>query len=73
MDWRLLDGRRRRSRSAPARRRPEELVDELIAACRERFAIEVREVEVVKEDVSFKTPADPAAAGVVSALMRACS
>jgi 4-hydroxy-3-methylbut-2-enyl diphosphate reductase len=38
---------------------PEELVDQLIAACRERFAIEVQEIRVVQEDVSFKTPPIP--------------
>ena len=38
---------------------PEELVDELIEACRERFVIDVREIRVVKEDVSFKTPPIP--------------
>jgi 4-hydroxy-3-methylbut-2-en-1-yl diphosphate reductase len=38
---------------------PEELVDELIAACRERFKLCVREIQVVKEDVSFRTPRLP--------------
>ena len=55
MDWRLLAGVATVAVSAGASA-PEELVDELIAACRERFALRVREIEVVKEDVSFRTP-----------------
>jgi 4-hydroxy-3-methylbut-2-enyl diphosphate reductase len=58
MDWRLLDDIATVAISAGASA-PESLVDELIAACRERFAIEVQEVRVVKEDVSFKTPPIP--------------
>ena len=58
MDWPLLEGIHTVAISAGASA-PEELVDELIEACRERFAINLREVEVVKEDVSFKTPPIP--------------
>lgn len=58
MDWTLLEGVGTVAISAGASA-PEELVDELIDACRERFAINLREVEVVKEDVSFKTPPIP--------------
>lgn len=58
MDWMLLEGVGTVAISAGASA-PEELVDELIDACRERFAINLREVEVVKEDVSFKTPPIP--------------
>jgi 4-hydroxy-3-methylbut-2-enyl diphosphate reductase len=58
MDWGLLEGAGTVAISAGASA-PESLVDELIEACRERFAIEVREVRVVKEDVAFKTPPIP--------------
>jgi 4-hydroxy-3-methylbut-2-en-1-yl diphosphate reductase len=58
MDWRTLDGVRTVAISAGASA-PESLVDELIAACRERFVIEVQEVRVVREDVSFKIPPLP--------------
>ena len=58
MDWALLDRVATVAISAGASA-PEELVDELIAACRERFTINVREIQVVKEDVSFKTPPLP--------------
>jgi 4-hydroxy-3-methylbut-2-enyl diphosphate reductase len=58
MDWRLLDGVSTVAMSAGASA-PESLVEELIEACRERFAVEVREIEVVKEDVFFKTPPIP--------------
>jgi 4-hydroxy-3-methylbut-2-enyl diphosphate reductase len=55
MDWRLLDGVSTVAVSAGASA-PEELVEELINACCARFAASVREIEVVKEDVFFKTP-----------------
>jgi 4-hydroxy-3-methylbut-2-enyl diphosphate reductase len=58
MDWDQLKGVGTVAVSAGASA-PEELVDELIAACGERFSLRVREVEVVKEDVSFKTPPLP--------------
>jgi 4-hydroxy-3-methylbut-2-en-1-yl diphosphate reductase len=58
MDWSLLEGADTVAISAGASA-PESLVEELIEACRERFAIEVREVRVVKEDVSFRTPPIP--------------
>jgi 4-hydroxy-3-methylbut-2-enyl diphosphate reductase len=58
MDWTLLAGVATVAISAGASA-PEELVDELIAACRERFTIGVREIQVVKEGVSFKTPPLP--------------
>jgi 4-hydroxy-3-methylbut-2-enyl diphosphate reductase len=58
MDWSLLEGVATVAVSAGASA-PEELVDELIAACRERFTLTLREVEVVKEDVSFRTPPLP--------------
>ncbi len=59
MDWQLMDGVATVAISAGASA-PEELVDELVEACRARFAITVREVEVVKEDVFFKSPPIPA-------------
>jgi 4-hydroxy-3-methylbut-2-enyl diphosphate reductase len=58
MDWRLLDGVATVAMSAGASA-PEELVEELIEACRARFAVAVREVEVVKEDVAFRAPPIP--------------
>jgi 4-hydroxy-3-methylbut-2-enyl diphosphate reductase len=58
MDWRLLDGVSTVAISAGASA-PEELVEQLIDACRTRFAVSVREIEVVKEDVFFKTPPIP--------------
>ena len=58
MDWRLLDGVSTVAVSAGASA-PEELVEELINACCARFAVSVREIEVVKEDVFFKTPPIP--------------
>jgi 4-hydroxy-3-methylbut-2-enyl diphosphate reductase len=35
---------------------PEVLVEEVVAACRSRFAVEVEEVAVVEENVQFKLP-----------------
>jgi 4-hydroxy-3-methylbut-2-enyl diphosphate reductase len=58
MDWGLLADVVTVAVSAGASA-PEELVEELIAACRERFTLHVREIEVVKEDVSFRTPPLP--------------
>jgi 4-hydroxy-3-methylbut-2-enyl diphosphate reductase len=58
MDWRLLDGVSTVAMSAGASA-PESLVEELIEACRARYAVEVREIEVVKEDVFFRTPPIP--------------
>ncbi|MGH6944106.1 MAG: 4-hydroxy-3-methylbut-2-enyl diphosphate reductase [Geminicoccaceae bacterium] len=58
MDWRLLDGVRTVAVSAGASA-PEELVDGLIGACRQRFAVTLQEIEVVKEDVSFRAPPIP--------------
>jgi 4-hydroxy-3-methylbut-2-en-1-yl diphosphate reductase len=58
MDWPLLAGVTTVAISAGASA-PEELVDELIEACRERFVIDLQEVRVVQEDVSFKTPPIP--------------
>jgi 4-hydroxy-3-methylbut-2-en-1-yl diphosphate reductase len=58
IDWGLLEGVRTVAISAGASA-PEELVEELILACRERYEVAVEEVRVVKEDVAFKTPPIP--------------
>lgn len=55
MDWAWLDGARRLGISAGASA-PETLVDELIAACRERYALEIEEVRMAEESVVFKLP-----------------
>ena len=65
MDWRVLEGVATVAISAGASA-PEELVEELIEACRERFAVDVQEVRVVQEDVVVQDPADPGAARVVT-------
>ena len=58
LDWAALVGVRRLAVSAGASA-PEELVEELIAACRERFEVEIEEVRVVEEGVYFKPPPIP--------------
>jgi 4-hydroxy-3-methylbut-2-enyl diphosphate reductase len=58
MDWSLMDGVGRVAISAGASA-PEELVDELITALRGRYAVEVKEIRVVKEDVTFRAPRIP--------------
>lgn len=58
LDWSLFDGVSTVAVSAGASA-PEELVDGLIEACRGRFVVTVEEVEVVREDVAFRTPPIP--------------
>ncbi|MGI9436932.1 MAG: 4-hydroxy-3-methylbut-2-enyl diphosphate reductase [Geminicoccaceae bacterium] len=58
LDWSLLEGVETLAVSAGASA-PEALVDALIEACGKRFDLTVREVEIVKEDVSFRTPPIP--------------
>jgi len=58
LDWSLFDGVSTVAVSAGASA-PEELVDLLIVVCRQRFAVTVEEVQVVKEEVSFRTPPIP--------------
>lgn len=58
LDWSAFDGVATLAVSAGASA-PEELVDGLIDACRERFDTIVEEVEVIKEDVFFRTPPTP--------------
>ena len=55
MDWDWLDGASGLA-SPPAPRRPRLLVDELIAACRERYDVTVEEVRTTEENVVFKLP-----------------
>ena len=58
LDWSLFDGVSTLAVSAGASA-PEDLVDGLIEACRRRFTVTVEEVEVVKEEVVFRTPPIP--------------
>ena len=55
IDWALVAGARRLGVSAGASA-PEVLVQEVIDACRQRFAITVEEVRVIDEDVHFNLP-----------------
>jgi 4-hydroxy-3-methylbut-2-enyl diphosphate reductase len=55
IDWAFLDGVRRLGVSAGASA-PEVLVQEVIEACRQRFAVSVEEVRVIGEDVHFNLP-----------------
>jgi len=55
IDWRWLDDVRRLGISAGASA-PEVLVQEVIAACRERFAVTIEELAVTEESVHFKLP-----------------
>ena len=54
-DWSALDGVKAVGLSAGASA-PETLVDEVIAAFRERYDVRVEEVRVTTEDVEFKLP-----------------
>ena len=55
MDWTFLDGVARLGITAGASA-PEILVDELIAACRDRFEVTVEEVVTAEENIHFKLP-----------------
>jgi 4-hydroxy-3-methylbut-2-enyl diphosphate reductase len=55
IEWAWLDGVRRLGLTAGASA-PEVLVQEVIAACRERFAVTVEELAVTEESVHFKLP-----------------
>jgi 4-hydroxy-3-methylbut-2-enyl diphosphate reductase len=55
IDWKALSGVNIVALSAGASA-PEVLVDEVIAAFRERYALELEEVTVTREDVKFKLP-----------------
>ncbi len=58
LDWASLEGVKTLAVSAGASA-PESLVDGLIDACGAHFEVEVEEVEVIREDVFFKTPPIP--------------
>ena len=55
IDWRLLEGARTLGLTAGASA-PEILVQEVIAALRERFEVTIEEVEAASENVTFKVP-----------------
>ncbi|HKU98435.1 MAG TPA: 4-hydroxy-3-methylbut-2-enyl diphosphate reductase [Vineibacter sp.] len=55
MDWRWLDGVWRLGITAGASA-PELLVEELIAACRARYAVTIEEVRVTDENTVFRLP-----------------
>ena len=55
MDWNWLAGTARLGITAGASA-PDLLVDELIAACRERYDVTVEEVRTTEEKVVFKLP-----------------
>jgi 4-hydroxy-3-methylbut-2-en-1-yl diphosphate reductase len=55
MDWQWLEGVQRLGITAGASA-PELLVEELIAACRQRYDVSVEEVRTVDESVVFKLP-----------------
>ena len=55
MDWKWLAGSRRLGVTAGASA-PETLVDELIAACRERYDVDIEEIRTTEEKVVFKLP-----------------
>ena len=55
IDWGRLDGVRSLGLTAGASA-PEILVEEVVAACRDRFAVEVEEVTVTRENVEFRLP-----------------
>lgn len=56
IDWSQMDGVRRLGLTAGASA-PELLVEEVIDACRERFAVTLEHVSVTEENVVFKLPA----------------
>ena len=55
IDWRRLEGVGCLGITAGASA-PEILVEEVVAACRDRFAVEVEEVTVTRENVEFRLP-----------------
>ncbi|HYR65283.1 MAG TPA: 4-hydroxy-3-methylbut-2-enyl diphosphate reductase, partial [Reyranella sp.] len=55
MDWSWLADVRRLGITAGASA-PETLVDELVAACRERYEVTIEEVRTTQENVVFKLP-----------------
>lgn len=55
IDWNWMAGVKRLGLTAGASA-PEELVQEVVAACQERFNVSLEEVTVTREDVHFKLP-----------------
>ena len=55
IDWAFLRGVRRLGLTAGASA-PEELVEEVVEACRRRFEVEIEEVAVTREEVRFNLP-----------------
>src|SRR5262249_3014447 len=55
IDWRFLDGVRRLGITAGASA-PEELVQEIVQACRDRYDVSVEDVTVTEEKVRFNVP-----------------
>jgi 4-hydroxy-3-methylbut-2-enyl diphosphate reductase len=55
IDWSWLDGVKRLGITAGASA-PEVLVEEVIEACRQRFAVTIEEIKVTQENVVFKLP-----------------
>lgn len=55
IDWRALQGARAVGITAGASA-PEVLVEEVVAAFRARYAVEIREVETAREKVAFQVP-----------------
>jgi 4-hydroxy-3-methylbut-2-enyl diphosphate reductase len=55
VDWRFLAGAERLGLTAGASA-PEELVTEVVEACRRRFEVTIEEVEVTREEVRFNLP-----------------
>jgi 4-hydroxy-3-methylbut-2-enyl diphosphate reductase len=60
IDWAWLDGVRTLGLSAGASA-PELLVEQVVAACRERFSVSVEEVRVAEETITFRSPPIPLA------------
>jgi 4-hydroxy-3-methylbut-2-enyl diphosphate reductase len=55
IDWRFLDGVERLGITAGASA-PEVLVEQVVAACRARYAVALEEVTVIEENVTFNLP-----------------
>jgi 4-hydroxy-3-methylbut-2-enyl diphosphate reductase len=55
IDWTWLDGAEKLGLTAGASA-PDELVDEVIDACREHYDVSIEDVNIRKEDVYFKLP-----------------
>lgn len=58
IDWALLDGVGWLGLTAGASA-PEALIEGVIAACRERFDVRLREVRITEESVTFRAPPTP--------------